>query len=189
MSTDYNINETVDVAGLDNIKADLNLGLPQPFKTEGSNTLEIKPLKVDFDTDSHLKIDPLKADFGTDSHLKIDPLKLELQVDPLKTNSHLTLDLKPAVIDLCLTANIGKVPSVCIHQPYHHHFGFTLFGTEVWGFTLSGHQETVIEEIDRRPKTAWGAAVGSWPPQRPAHEHSAERPSRQVGGLRVRLEP
>ena len=96
---------TVDMVGLDNIKADLKLELPQPFKTESANSLEIKPLK---------------ADLGTNTHLAIDPLKLELQADPMKADSSLTLDLKPALVDLCLTTNIGKLPNVCIRQPYNH---------------------------------------------------------------------
>ena len=180
----YDINSsasnTVDILGLNDIKADLKLELPQPLKTETSNALEIKPLKADLDTNAHLTI---------------DPLKLELQVDPLKTDSSLSLDMKPAVIDLCLTANVGKLPNVCIRQPYHHHIGFTMFGVEMWGFTVSGQQETVIEELDRRPKVAWGDTTAAWPPAgplarpRPAPPASAPPPSQQSGGLRIRLGP
>jgi hypothetical protein len=169
------VNDTTDIVGLNDIKADLKLELPQPFKTEGSNTLEVKPLK---------------ADFGTNSHLAIDPLKLELDIDPLKTDSSLTVDLKPAVIDLCLTASIGKIPSLCVRQPYHHHIGFTLFGMEVWGLTLAGQQETVVEELNRQPKIAWGGGVGARPPyQAAAQAEAAHRPSRHAGGLRIRIEP
>jgi hypothetical protein len=118
----------------------------------------------------------------------IDPLKLELKAEPLKTDSSLSLDLKPAVIDLCLTTNIGKLPNVCIRQPYHHHIGFTWYGTEVWGYTFSGQQETVIEELDRQPQVAWGGAQVTWPPPRPAPQ-PAQPPSRHAGGLRVRIAP
>ena len=37
---------TVDVVGLNDIKAGITLGLVQPFKTEGVNTYEIKPLEI-----------------------------------------------------------------------------------------------------------------------------------------------
>ena len=158
---------SVDILGLNDIKADLKLELPQPFKTEGANSLDIKPLK---------------ADLGTNTHLAIDPLKLELQADPIKTDSSMAIDLKPAVIDLCLTTNIGKVPSVCIRQPYQHHIGFTLFGTEVWGFTFSGQQETIVEELNHQPKVVWGETEHHYPAPRPA-----EPPSRNAGGLRVRI--
>lgn len=186
----YDIHSTTDIVGLNDIKADLKLELPQPFKTENSSSLELKPIEI-----KPLELKPLRADLGTDNHLKIEPLKLELQLDPVKTDSSMTLDLKPAVIDLCLTANIGKLPNVCIRQPYHHHVGFTLFGAEVWGLTLSGQQDTVIDELDRQPRVAWEGAQISQPPQRP-HQHSGQspkpqpgQPSRQVGGLRIRLEP
>ena len=169
---DSDSSNSIDILGLNDIKANLKLELPQPFKTEGSNTLDIKPLK---------------ADFGTNTHLAIDPLKLELQADPIKTDSSISVDLKPAVIDLCLTTNIGKVPSVSMRQPYHHHVGFTLFGTEVWGFTFSGQQETVIEELEHQPKVVWGGSPSTWSPSRTAHQPAESPPSRNAGGLRVRL--
>jgi hypothetical protein len=169
---DSDSTNTVDILGLNDIKANLKLELPQPFKTENSSSLDIKPLK---------------ADLGTDTHLEIKPLKLELQVDPMKTDNSYTVDLKPTVVDLCLTTNIGKLPNVCIRQPYSHHIGFTLYNVEVWGFTFSGQQETVIEDLPRQPKVMYGDVVPSWSPQRPAPHASAQPPSRQIGGLRVRL--
>jgi hypothetical protein len=155
---------TVDVLGLDDIKADLKLELPQPLKTE---------------TASALTVQPLKADLGTNTHLEIDPLK---------TDSSVSVDLKPAVVDLCLTLNVGKLPNVCIRQPYHHHIGFTLWGTEVWGYTFSGEQETVIQEQRPQPRVTLGAAPAGWPP-RPAPRPAREPPTRETGGLRIRLGP
>lgn len=174
--TSVDVKDTIDIVGLNDIKANLTLNLPQPFNTENATSLEIKPLK---------------ADIGTTTHLAIDPLKLDLQLEPLKTDSSLSLDLKPAVIDLCLTANIGKLPNVCIRQPYQHSIGFSLYGTQVWAFTFSGQQDTVIEELDRQPKVAWRGASASWPPARSSQQQEESKPSptREVGGLRVRLEP
>ena len=122
---------------------------------------------------------PLKADLGTTN---------SLHIDPLTTDSSLSVDLKPAVVDLCLTLNIGKLPNVCIRQPYHHHIGFTLWGTEVWGFSFSGEQETVIQEQRPQPKVALGAAPG-WTPSPPAPRPAPEPPTRESGGLRIRLGP
>jgi hypothetical protein len=181
---DTEIDNNIEIIGLDNIKVKLEGGAPVALKLEGGtpvkleNVYDVKPLEVK----------PLKADLGTTTHLTIDPLKLELA--PLESDHSISMDLKPAVIDLCLTANIGKLPNVCIRQPYHHHVGFTLFGTEVWGYTFSGQQETVIEELDRQPHVAWRGALASRPPNRPSHAASAPQPpSRQAGGLRVRLNP
>src|SRR5262249_25505875 len=125
-------------------------------------------------TDSHVAVDPLKADLGTDTHLAIDPLSM-------------TLDLKPAVIDLCLTTNVGRVPNVSIRQPYHHHFGLTLFDAAISSFTFSGQQEAVIEELARQPKVAWRGAVTSLPPQQHGPSPAPAPPSRNAGGIRVRL--
>jgi hypothetical protein len=165
---------TVDVVGLNDVKADLKLELPQPFKTETVNTYDIKPVK----TDSTNGYD-IKADVGTNTRLSIDPLK---------TDSSVAVDLKPAVIDLCLTMNIGKVPSVCIRQPYRHKVGFTLYGVEVWGFSFSGEQETIVDELKPRPQVAWGAAA-AWPPTQPAASAKTEPQVASGGGLRIRLGP
>jgi len=194
---DTEIDNKIEIIGLDNIKAKLEGGAPLALKLEGGTPVALKleggtPVKLENVYDiKPLEIKPIKADLVTNTHLAIDPLKLELA--PLKSDQSMTVDLKPAVIDLCLTANLGKLPNVCIRQPYHHHIGFTLFGTEIWGYTFSGQQETVIEELDRQPQVAWRGAVATWPPNRPSHSQSPEPPpqppTRQAGGLRVRLNP
>jgi hypothetical protein len=157
---------SVDILGLDDVNADLDvtLGLPQPLKTDSKASLELKPLK---------------ADLGTTN---------ALHIDPLTTDSSLSVDLKPAVVDLCLTLNVGKLPNVCIRQPYHHHIGFTLWGTEVWGYTFTGEQETVIQEQRPQPKVALGAA-GGWTAPPPTPRPEPEPPTRESGGLRIRLGP
>jgi len=167
---------TVDVIGLDDIKADVKLELPQPFKTEGTNAVDLKAdVKANVDSNSN-----------STTHLSIDPLK---------TDSSLAVDLKPAVVDLCLTLNVGKVPSLCIRQPYRHRIGFTLYGVEVFGFSFSGEQETVISELGPRPQTL-PRAEAPWPPERVhhVHGHGGHHEHREPGmasgaGLRIRLEP
>jgi hypothetical protein len=160
--------DTVDVVGLNDIKADLKLELPQPFKTEGTNTVD---LKADIDT---------KSDSNSTTHLKIDPLK---------TDSSLAVDLKPAVVDLCLTLNSGKSPNLCIRQPYRHRIGFTLYGIEVFGFSFSGEQETIISELGPRPQTL-PREEAPWPPARAVALPERHEPRAASGaGLRIRLEP
>ena len=158
-------NGTNTIDSLNEIRADLNLAVTQPIRTESN----------------------IKADLGTDTHLAIDPLKLQLQAEPLRTDSNLSLDLKPAVIDFCFTANIGKLPNVCIRQPYQHHFGFTWFGVELWGFSFSGQQETVIEDLERRPKVVWGGARISPSSSHPTSQASSQPPVQESDGLRIRL--
>lgn len=138
------------------------------------------------DTVTVAGLDKIKADLTLEVP---DPITTDSTIDvkPLKTDSSILVDLKPAVIDLCLTANIGKVPSVCIRQPYRHHLAFTLYGTEVWGFTFSGEQETVVDELERRPQVSLGGAQASWPPPKAASQPAAQPQTRTAGGLRVRL--
>ena len=66
---------TVDIIGLNDIKANLKLELPQPFKTEGVNTYDVKPLKSE--STNAYDIKPLKTDLGTNSRLAIEPLKTD----------------------------------------------------------------------------------------------------------------
>ncbi len=183
MTTDIDLTsqstDTVDIVGLNDINATLNLQLPQPLQTESSDSLTVAPLKADLTLEplkADLTLEPVKAELDTNSHLKIDPLR---------TDSNLSVDLKPAVVDLCLTVNVGKLPNVCIRQPYHYHLGFTLWGTEIWGYTFSGEQETVVEERHPQPKVALGGA----PAWRPAPHEPPGPPTRETGGLRIRLGP
>jgi hypothetical protein len=159
---------TVDVVGLDDLKADIKLELPQPFKTEGTNTVDLKA-NVDSNSNSN-----------SATHLTIDPLR---------TDSSLAVDMKPAVVDLCLTLNVGKVPSLCIRQPYRHRVGFTLYGVEVFGFSFSGEQETTISELGPRPQTL-PREEAPWPPARVHHAPEMHEPRAASGaGLRIRLSP
>lgn len=167
---------TVDIVGLDNLKADLTLHTPDTFKTDGTNTYDIKPLKSDYGFD----IKPLKSDYTYD-------------IRPLQVDDNIKVDLRPVTLDLCMTANVGKVPDLCVRQPYRHRVAFSLFGMEVWGFTLSGEQEMVVQELDRRPQVAIAGAPVNWTPAT-RHEPSRETikrepPTRTGNGLRIRLGP
>jgi len=171
-----NSTNTVDVVGLNDIKAGITLGLVQPFKTENVNTYDIKPLTTTSTNTYDVK--PLTTT-NTNTY----------DVKPLKTDSSLAVDLKPAVVDLCLTMNIGKVPSVCMRQPYRHKVGFTLYGVEMWAFSFSGEQETVIEEMAPRPQVAVSGPGAAWPPARPALPANAEPDEAHGSGLRIRIGP
>jgi hypothetical protein len=167
---------TVDIVGLDDIKADIKedikLELPQPFKTEAKNEIDVKPLS--------LEVKPLDLDLDLDVD---SDSKTRLTIDPL------TIDVRPVVADLCLTANVGKIPNLCVRQPYHHHIGLTLYGTEIWGVTFAGEQQTVVEELDRQPQVAWRGSTGEWPPRQTPPPTPPQPPTRHAGGLRVSLGP
>ena len=56
---------------------------------------------------------------------------LTLDIKPLD----MTVDVKPVVLDLCYTVNVGRIPETRVRNPYRHHIGLTLFGTEVLGIS------------------------------------------------------
>jgi hypothetical protein len=155
---------TVDVVGLDDI--DVTSHWPDQLRTKAETTSTATSTST------------AKSDLTNDTHLR---------VDPLKTDSSLSLDVKPAVVDLCVTANIGKVPNLCIRQPYQHRIGMTLYGVELWGITFSGEQQMVAEELDRQAHVVWGGTGVAWPP--PPREPPPRAPTRDAGGLRIRLGP
>jgi hypothetical protein len=170
---------TVDVVGLNDIKAGITLGLVQPFKTEGLNTYEVKPLEIKpLTTTSTYDVRPLTTT-NTNTY----------DIKPLKTDSSLAVDLKPAVVDLCLTMNVGKVPSVCIRQPYRHKIGFSLYGVDVWAFSFSGEQETVVEEMAPRPQVAVSGPGAAWPTARPPASGKEQPHEAHGSGLRIRIGP
>lgn len=162
---------------------DYNYDIDSDSTNTVANTVDVLGLD---DIDVDLSFD---ADAKGALELDVKPLSTEsrLAIDPLRTSSDLTLDLKPAVVDACLTLNVGKVPTVCIRQPYEHNIGFSWFGIEIWKYTFHGQQDTIVEEVKPKPAVAWGAkSMGGSPAEEPRGRR-AGRPSREVGGLRVRL--
>ena len=146
----------------------VNLGLPQPLKTDSKTNSK-----------ASLELKPLKADLGATN---------SLHIDPLTTDSSLSVDLKPAVVDLCLTLNIGKLPNVCIRQPYHHHIGFTLWGCR--GLRI----QLLRRAGDGHPGAACTAEGGARSRARvdrfaPEPQPAPKPPTRESGGLRIRLGP
>jgi hypothetical protein len=154
---------TVDIVGLDdiNVEQTLELKLPQPFVTEAVN--EIK-LPQPFKTES-------KTEFAITEPIRTD------------STSRTELDIKPMVVDLCVNINMGKMPPTCIRQPYQHHFGFTMFGMEVFGFNFAGESKIIIEDHEPAPKVVWGGEqkVSHRPAPKPVHVKA------ESSGLRIRL--
>jgi hypothetical protein len=144
---------TVDIMGLDDVS--VTLSVPDPITTNSTTTLAVPdPIKNDITT---------KSDVGLTSDLTLDvkPLETTIDIKPLETTIDVkpletTIDLKPVVVDLCYTVNIGRLPETRVRQPYRHHVGLTLFGTEVLGMTFEGEQDTVIEDLHRQPMVVEG---------------------------------
>jgi hypothetical protein len=138
-------------------------------------------MSVSVDVRERVSVDPTTVDsVGLDN---IKP-RSELVV-PLPVRTETALDIRPVTMDLCLNINFGRIPPTCIRQPYHHHFGMTLFGVEIFGFTLSGEQRIIIDDLPDKPAVAWGGeearSFGSL-----GHSGTHHTPG---GGLRIRLGP
>jgi hypothetical protein len=97
-----------------------------------------------------------------------DPVRTESKMDlrsaseiaitrPIETRSDMRLDVQPVVVDMCFTANIGKIPRLAIRRPYDHHLRLRVLGREVFCLDLTGQRNFLIEDLPRRPDVAWGA--------------------------------
>jgi hypothetical protein len=97
--------------------------------------------------------------------------------DVLRTRSEITsdsrmfVDLRPVVMDMCATLNFGRVPEVCVRQPYEHRFRMTLFGTEIMAFEFRGENRSYIENMPGRPAVVGAGRGGDPPAGKPDGEH------------------
>jgi hypothetical protein len=91
-------------------------------------------------------------------------------------------------VDLCLKISLGPIPPTCIRQPYHTHFGFTLYGQELFGLSLSGESQVIVQDLPKPPQVAWG---GDEMAERPRPEGVASQaytePKEARAGLRIRV--
>jgi hypothetical protein len=165
---------TVDVVGLDDIQADLDLTLSVPDTIGTSFELNV-PEPVRTEATNELRVpDPIRTELAITEPIVTDSTS--------KNSSQLELDVKPLVVDLCLDLQIGKLPPTCIRQPYQHHFGLTFMGMELFGFTYHGESKVIIEDHETGPKVAWGGAEAQ--PERRSRRKPRKVESR---GLRIRL--
>ena len=156
---------TVDIIGLDDVS--VTLSVPDPITTNSTYTT----------TSTLLVPDPIKNDIATKSDIGVKS-DLTLDIKPLD----MTVDVKPVVLDLCYTVNVGRIPETRIRNPYRHHIGLTLFGTEVLGMTFEGEQDTVIEDLHRQPMVVEGREYFE-------HEHRGDFRRDDGDGLHIRVGP
>jgi hypothetical protein len=153
---------TVEVKGLNDAK--LALSTPQPLKAE---------VKTE-----------LKGDLSLQQTLKSDNRNELVFPEPIKTESAAKLDVQPLALDQCMRISFGPLPPTCVRQPYHQHFGFTIFGVEIFGFNLEGEGKVLISDLPAKPQVVWG--------EQPARQHAAKDEGRvettATDGLRIRLD-
>jgi len=120
---------------------------------------------------------PLTTDMnigGTKTPLSTDitlhtPDVLRTRSD-INADSRMAVDLKPVVVDMCTTVNFGRVPEICVRQPYEARYCITLFGTEIMAFEFRGENRTYTENMPGAPAVV-GTAGGADRHDEPDHAH------------------
>jgi len=175
-SSTINVNNsgttTLDIVGLDDMRNEIEIKVPDPIE-------QITELKLP---------QPFKTESQGRTELAI--------TEPIVTDSKnkIEVDMKPMVVDLCLDISMGKMPPTRIRQPVQQHFGFTLFGMEIFGFNFSGESQIIVDDYDPGPKVIGPAD------QHHGHHQAEARPAARKrkrkartavesagGGLRIRL--
>ena len=104
----------LDIVGLDDIQVTTNA------TSSSTNRLE---LPDPIDTRMTISVpDTIRTDQSQRSELAItEPIVTQMSTD-------LDVDVKPLVIDLCLTLGIKDPPRFRVSRPYDKHIGMSLFG-------------------------------------------------------------
>lgn len=144
----------LDIVGLDDIDIDTTtnstsvstnrLEVPDPIQTRMEMALT-EPI------DTRLTVsvpDTIRTDQQQRNEVAItEPVVAEVSAD-------VDLDLKPVVVDLCLTLGVKDPPRFCLSRPYDRHFGFRLFGQEVIGVDWCGQTQFIVDDIRRNAHIA-----------------------------------
>lgn len=126
---------------------------------------------IDSKSDSTAHIDT-----KSDSHAQVETRS------NLDSDSRMLVDLKPMVVDLCTTMNFGRLPDTAIRKPYRHRFCFSMFGSEILAFEMSGESQTYVESLPQPPVVVRGPESGhgrrgGWP------QHGSDDPGGHRPGL------
>jgi len=112
-----------------------------------------KPLATDMTMHTP---DVLRTEMRSVSEMAMRSVSEMAITRPIETTSDMRMDIQPVVVDLSVTANIGKIPRLCIKRPYEQHLRVRVFGVEVLGVDLHGEKATIVTDLPARPTVAWG---------------------------------
>jgi hypothetical protein len=142
-------------------------------------TAKIEPLAIE----QTIKIpDPIVTKSSSDSKSDINT-KSDVTSD---SKNAIAVDLKPVVLDVCSTTST-KLPQGEIIQPFHLHFGVTMFGMEMLGFNLAGEQRTVMKKLPKKPAVDWPAQQNAHAPPSASSAGAPPAAAGRAGGLRIRI--
>lgn len=143
-------------------------GVPDEITVNNQGTTVMRIEGLD-DIDVTMRTpDTMKTDMKSDSKmaLTVNPLSVttngrtELAItEPIVTNmtNDMRIDVKPMVVDACITLKIADLPRQRIRRPYDRRIKLSLFGTELVELRMCGESETLIEDLPVKPMLSWGS--------------------------------
>jgi len=147
---------TVDVAA----DVDMNTtigGGERPVRMENLSVTTMgggeRPLATDMTMHTP---DVLRTEMKSVSEMAMRSVSEMAITRPIETVSDMRMDIQPVVVDLSVTANIGKIPRLCIKRPYKQHLRVRVLGVEVLGVDLHGEKAMIVTDLPPRPTVAWG---------------------------------
>lgn len=143
-------------------------GIPEEItvNNQGTTVMRVEGLD-DMDITLHTP-DTMKTDMTTKATmgLTVNPLSMhttgrqELAItEPIVTNmsTDMRLDVKPMVVDACITLKIADLPEQRIRRPYDRRIKLSVLGTELVELRMCGESEIVVEDLPVKPMMTWGA--------------------------------
>ncbi|MBM7808040.1 hypothetical protein JOD57_003877 [Geodermatophilus bullaregiensis] len=118
------------------LETGVSIAVPEPIRTELTSRSEVAVTE------------PIRTELTSRSEVAI--------TEPVRTSSDVALDVKPMVVDLCVTAGIGNVPRLCITRPYDHHLSVRALGVELFGIDLIGRRRMIVTDVPARAAEVWG---------------------------------
>jgi hypothetical protein len=187
--------ESTTEMSLDGGKDSTGASLPVSINSKSDMTIGggTQPLATEITL--HLP-DPVRTDSKMDmrsvSEMNMRSVSEMAITRPIETRSDMRLDVQPVVVDMCLTANIGRIPRLCIRRPYDHHLRLRVLGVDVLNLDLTGQRSFIIDDLPRRADVAWGAeqhrpAEGHEPPPGHRREWTGPGPAARRGGAGLRI--
>lgn len=113
--------------------------------------------------DIDISYDPITVNSGpvTLAVNGLDNIKLSIP-EPIRTDSQADLRsdskvdvktgiaLEPIALDQCLRISLGPLPPTRICLPSHQHVGFSIYGMEIFGITLSGEAQVLVGQPQKQ---------------------------------------
>lgn len=187
VDSDSNSTTVLDIVGLDDVNINSTtsstntnrLEVPEPIRSRMEMALT-EPI----DTRLTLSVpDTVRTDQRQRNELAItEPIITQMSTD-------VDVDVKPVVVDLCLTLGVKDPPRFCLTRPEHRHFNLSLFGREVVGLRWGGTSRFIVDDV--RPN-AFVAGVTDAPQHDGSgtnSEYDGSQGHRHHGGHRASGEP